>query len=103
MKVIYLGVELENPTKEQEIFPKNLNLGFTVTIKYADNGNYRGIIVIHNNVTEIHINYKTVGNPRVAIETDIHSTGGTREINDVDTLTIVDATEIATEYQMTKN
>ena len=60
-----------------------MNYGMQVTITYNENSHIGNIIETLNNVTEIHYNYVsaitgTVNPIRVAFESDIHGTGGTK-------------------------
>jgi hypothetical protein len=62
------------------------NLGMKVTIKFKKNSIYNGSTSILHNITEIHHNYNTVyasEGERIAFESDIHSTGCTYEVNDI--------------------
>jgi len=55
------------------------NYGFNVKIKYKD-----GKEEIRNNVTEIHYNYPSPIRGQVAFESDIHGTGGTVFIDEIE-------------------
>ena len=59
-----------------------MNFGNKVRLVRNINGNVFEEII--RNVTEIHYNYKTVEKePRVAIESDIHSTGFTFKVSEL--------------------
>ena len=65
-------------------------LGFDVEVKYNPHsalGKVRSYETFRN-VTEIHWRYNTYGEPRVAIETQIHGTGGTYALTDIEHLDI---------------
>ena len=91
-KLIFLGTELD-VNKEHELFPTNKTLGFDAIIVYK---NGRG--EIRHNLTEVHHLYKSPFEPGIAFESDIHSTGGTAKVQDIEAVVIVLATEKAKEY-----
>lgn len=80
-RLIYLGTPLDIG-KEHE-FRSDNEFGFDITITY--NG---GEIEFRNNITEVHHLYKSYS-PAIAFESDIHSTGGTVRLNDIDVVVIV--------------
>ena len=81
-KLIYLGTEL-NVNNEAELFAEN-KLGLDAIIVYND-----GRVETRNNLTEIHHLYKTPFKPSIAFESDIHSTGGTVDIEKINIVVIV--------------
>jgi hypothetical protein len=91
-KLFYLGTELD-VKKEHELFPTNKTLGFDAIIVYKDG---RG--EIRHNLTEVHHLYSSPFEPSIAFESDIHGTGGTAKVQDIDTVVIVLATSKADEY-----
>lgn len=74
----FLGNKL-NSELEWEFFADN-GLGFSVKIKFTD-----GKTQTFNNITEFHWRFKSHDKPSVALESDIHSTGGTRDIERIET------------------
>lgn len=80
--LIYLGTEL-NVNNEIELFAEN-ELGFDAVIIYND-----GSVETRNNLTEVHHLYKTPFEPGIAFESDIHGTGGTVKIENIDSVVIV--------------
>ena len=91
-KLIFLGTELD-VNKEHELFPTNKTLGFDAIIFYKD-----GHGEVRHNLTEIHHLFNTVFEPAIAFESDIHSTGGTAKVENIEVVIIVLATEKANEY-----
>lgn len=96
MKLIFLGEELDS-TKEHELV--DTGIGFYVTIKYKsmlNSGYYDESI---NNCTEVHNLYKTFGDRKcIAFESNIHQTGFTREIENVESVIIELADKIEQEF-----
>jgi hypothetical protein len=88
MKIIYLGEEIE-ATKEHELFSKN-EFGFKVTIQNTKESWYPEKEEIIHNCTEVHnlwsLNY--MGGASIAFESDIHRTGFTRRIDDIESVNI---------------
>jgi|LakMenEpi03Aug12_release.lakeMendotaPanAssembly.Ray.scaffolds.fasta_scaffold4151243_1 hypothetical protein len=80
--LIYLGTEL-NVNNEIELFTEN-KLGFDAVIIYNN-----GSVETRHNLTEVHHLYKTPFEPSIAFESDIHSTGGTVKVEDIDSVVIV--------------
>lgn len=80
-KLIYLGTEL-NINIEHELFTEN-KFGFDSIIIYKD-----GEVQTRNNLTEIHHLYKSPFDS-IAFESDIHSTGGTVRLDEIDIVVIV--------------
>lgn len=91
-KLIFLGTELD-VNKEHELFPTNKTLGFDAIIVYKN-----GHGEVRHNLTEVHHLFNTVFEPGIAFESDIHSTGGTAKVQDIEIVIIVLATEKAKEY-----
>lgn len=91
-KLIFLGTEL-NVNKEHELFPTDENLGFDAIIVYKDG---RG--EVRHNLTEVHHLYKSPFEPSIAFESDIHSTGGTAKVQDIEIVIVVLATSKAEQY-----
>ncbi len=81
MELIYLNNKL-NTSIEHEIFSDNEH-GFFVDVIYIDNKKQT-----FNNVTEVHYLYDSILDESVAFESDIHSTGCTRSINNIKQITI---------------
>lgn len=71
-------------------FKTGSEFGFKVTLVFKENSIYEKKQETFNNITEVHSNYANSG--RVAIESDIHRTGFTYKIKDVETLIIEEAT-----------
>ncbi len=91
-KLIYLGTEL-NVNKEHELFPTDKTLGFDAIIVYKD-----GHGEVRHNLTEVHHLFKSPFEQSIAFESDIHSTGGTAKVQDIEIVIVVLATEKAKEY-----
>lgn len=89
MKITYLNQELD-PNKEHELFKED-NLGFDITVQYSI---YQAPQTFYN-CTEFHWRYNESSewdkDKRVAFESDIHCTGSTRSIKDIDNVIIVEA------------
>lgn len=89
-------------TEEIEIFAENSKYGFNVTVIYnKDDWRFKYNPQVHHNVTEVHWLYNkedegqfTFYKPGVAIESDIHNTGGTRELESIEYILIEVATEL---------
>jgi len=97
-KLIYLGVELDN-TKQHELITDH-KFGFKVTVVFNENRLWPDKHEVFNNCHEVHFMYGANcgydgDGPRVAFESNIHSTGGTRALNQIDSITIELATENA--------
>jgi len=93
MKLFYLGEKVNN-RKEQNIESEGLEFGFCVEIKYKrDSWNYKYIqkAVLHN-CTQVHYGYTEMGTiqplTKIAFESDIHSTGFSGEIKDIESVNI---------------
>ncbi|MCK9445661.1 hypothetical protein M0Q50_02080 [bacterium] len=94
MKLIFLGEELDS-TKEQELV--DTGIGFYVTIKYKSNLVYHNECI--NNCTEVHNLYETFGDRKcIAFESNIHQTGFTREIENVESVIIELSDRIEQEF-----
>ena len=97
MKLIYLGEELDS-TKEKEIFSGS-KFGFNVIVVYKIDSwmsqhRKEQVVDIYNNCTEVHYLYETYGlNKRIAFESDIHRTGCTRNVDDIESVEIHIATK----------
>lgn len=99
-KFTYLGQELD-PSQEHELFSENEH-GFKVTVVFkAENwrhkdGTKKGVDIF-NNCTEVHSRYKSLGKTqnRCALESDIHRTGGTVNIDEIESINIELADETA--------
>ncbi len=81
MKLSFLQVELD-PNTEHEITADKLK-GLDTVVKFKN-----GKTETFNNLTEVHWDYSTIGNRRVAFETDIHGTGFTYEIDKIESVEI---------------
>ena len=86
---------------EIEILSQESEFGFDVIVKYKQDSRYQGKEVVHHNATEVHWMYNkedegtfSYYQPGVAIESDIHSTGGTRELQYIEYILIEVATEL---------
>lgn len=92
-ELIIDGVE-EPWSMELEIF--NEEFGFNVEITFKD-----GFVQTRNNCTEVHHLYQsiiTTKTKRSAFESDIHRTGGTVAIEEVDKIVVTTATKIEESY-----
>ncbi len=98
----FLGAELDS-SKEYELF-KNDGLGFNITVGYtADswNGRQGFPFSTFKNCTEFHWRYNEKSEISVkesAFESDIHGTGCTRKVNEIISVLIEYATEVAESY-----
>lgn len=81
MRKLYLGTKL-NINIEHELFTEN-EFGFDAIIIYKD-----GEVETRNNLTEIHHLYESQFES-IAFESDIHCTGGTVRLEDIDIVVIV--------------
>ena len=98
MKLIYLGEELDS-TKEKEILSGS-KFGFNVIVMYKIDSwmslhEKKQVVNTYNNCTEIHNRFtsKTREEPQIAFESDIHSTGCTRKLRDIESVDIHIATK----------
>jgi hypothetical protein len=95
MKLIVNGVELD-PNQELEIF--NDDKGFDIYVTYkpdsflAKHGVYEATV---HNCTEFHHLFSKESS---AFESDIHCTGGTRKVNELDCIIVSDATVLHETY-----
>jgi len=99
MKLIYLGQELDT-TKEHELFPpKGSEFGFKVDIKMTEESRYTVKETAYN-CTEVHHlwNENYMGGASIAFESNIHGTGFTRRIGDIESVTIELATKLYDTY-----
>jgi hypothetical protein len=101
--LLYLNGVLQDSTKELEVF--NEDKGFTVTVIYKIDSRYAKLLSISsqilNNCTEIHNLYNinwVHHTAKIAFESDIHMTGCTREIEDLEIVWITDALSIEENY-----
>ena len=98
MKLIYLGQELDT-TKEHELLTDS-EFGFKVDIKMTKESWYTVKEDTAYNCTEVHhlwsLDY--MGGSSIAFESDIHRTGFTRRINDIESVVIVLADRLFEEY-----
>ena len=83
-------------TKELEMFRPELGYNCFIKLNDGRDDDYR------YNCTEFHhlynMKYASSRGLSSAFESDIHGTGGTLDIRDIDSITIVDALKIHTEY-----
>ena len=88
MKLIYLGQELDT-TKEHELVTES-EFGFKVHIKYTRESWYPIREYYCHNITEVHHLFSEdyMGGPSIAFESDIHQTGFTRRISDIESVDI---------------
>lgn len=102
MKITYLGKELD-ASKEHELFSEN-EFGFKVTIQCTKESWYPEKEHIVYNCTEVHNlwskNY--MGGASIAFESDIHGSGFTRRIDDIESVTIEKADKLYDSYHSRK-
>lgn len=98
MKLIYLGQEIDS-TKEHELLTENV-FGFKVDIKYTNESWYPAKEDSAYNCTEVHhlwsLDY--MGGASIAFESDIHNTGFTRRIDDIEIVNIELADKLYDSY-----
>lgn len=94
MKLIYLGQELDT-TKEHELLFKS-EFGFKVDIKYTKESWYPTKEGTAYNCTEVHHLWSNdyMGGASIAFESDIHCSGFTRRIDDIESVNIEIANEL---------
>jgi len=85
-------------SQEHELFPE-CRFGFVAKLTYRDDSYYYKEHgekeVTYNNITEVHYAYDGyAGHDRCAFESDIHGTGGTVEIAQIESLLIECASQI---------
>lgn len=90
--LIYLDEELDN-NKEYELLSDN-EYGFDVKIIYGINSYHQEKEQYIHNVTEVHYLYKSFNGDRVAIESDIHSTGFNEYLKDIISIEINYSTKL---------
>lgn len=88
---------------EIEIFSneKDYPFGFNATVNFKKGSPYEGYVGVYHNLTEVHWLYNkkmskdfpTIEFLSVALESDIHGTGGTRKLKDIESIEIVPAKE----------
>ncbi len=102
MKLIHLGEELDSNI-EQEIFSGS-KFGFNATVTYKIDSwmsiaEKKQVIETYNNCTEIHNLYHSLDNDKkIAFESDIHSTGCNRKIEDIESVDIHISTKKEEEF-----
>lgn len=100
MKIFYLGEELDT-TKEHELFTDN-EFGFKIDIKYTQDSWYTTKDDTAYNCTEFHWRFNEdedwAREKCVAFESDIHRTGFTKEIKNIESVNIVLADKLYDEY-----
>ena len=98
MRITYLGKELD-VSKEHELLSKN-EFGFKVDIKHTEESWYTEKTDTAYNCTEVHhlwsVDY--MGGASIAFESDIHSTGFTRRIDTIESVTIELADKLFDSY-----
>lgn len=75
--------------------------GVNATVRFKQNSVYEGHVGVYHNLTEVHWLYNTELSKKwpdieelgVALESDIHGTGGTRKLVSIDSIEIVPATK----------
>lgn len=97
MNLIFKGNKLDCEL-EHELFSDS-EFGFEVTIGFKmDAQNYANRVWRLNNVFEVHFKYKSIVLKeelgRVAFESNIHHTGRTNNIDDINFIIITEATEL---------
>lgn len=92
----FCGVPLSTEVGK-EIFGLNIPHGYDVTVKYAavPFGVHTGTL---HNVTEVHHLYETPIGKRIAFESDIHMTGCTYDVKELDEVIIEPAQEKHKEF-----
>ena len=60
------------------------NQGMKITIIFKKSSIFEGRTVTLRNITEIHYNYPFSTEKRVAFESDIHGTGDTHNVSDIE-------------------
>jgi hypothetical protein len=98
MKLTYLGEELDS-TKEKEILSGS-KFGFNVIVVYKIDSwmskyEKEQVVDIFNNCTEVHNLFESFipREKRIAFESDIHHTGCTRNVDDIESVEIHIATK----------
>ena len=97
--VTYNNQELIN---EIEMFHDEMNIeyGFTAVIKYKDEwfpSRFEPSLKTVHNVTEVHHLYKSAHS---ALESDIHRTGGTYELDEIDYIQITPSDKIYDKFEV---
>ena len=88
----YLGVELDNTT-EHELMSDN-EFGFDVIIKSNLDNSWLGKEELFNNITNVHYLYESPFE-QIALESDIHLTGYTKELKHIKEIVIMNATKLS--------
>jgi hypothetical protein len=98
MKLIFLGEELDS-TKEKEILSGS-KFGFNVIVVYKMDSwmsqhKKEQVVDVFNNCTEVHHLFESIfpEKKRIAFESDIHRTGCTRNVDDIESVEIHIATK----------
>jgi hypothetical protein len=93
MTITFLGNKLDSLVEHE--LNSNNEYGFTVVVHkskelvengYSAKGKLRYFtipahVIVYHNVTEVHSRYREGLRPGIAFESDLHATGGTREIS----------------------
>ena len=91
-KLIYLGKELDVKTEHELI--NNFHFGVNCFITNID-----GTTDTRNNCTEVHHIYDSLSTrERIAFESDLHGTGGTRDIKEIQSVVITKADKMEDHY-----
>ena len=111
MTITFLGKQL-NASIEHKLQSTN-ELGFTVVVRkrseevrdgYTGDGRSKFFtipehIIVYHNVTEVHSRYRELpGQARIAFESDIQLTGGTREIDLTESVVITESKRLYKSY-----
>ncbi len=103
MKLIFLG-ELLDSNIEQILTHSN-KFGLKVSVVYNSDSwiskiEGEQVVEIFNNCTEIHHLYKTFdkNEKNIAFESDIHRTGYTRSVNDIESVEITNADKLEVDF-----
>lgn len=87
MKIFYKEIELDSSLEHELI--ADSKFGYNVVITFNGKGYYHGMWLV-TNIKEIHSRFSSLN--RIAFESDIHKTGRTNDIDDIESIEIVDAT-----------
>jgi len=70
-----------------------MEFGMNVKIKFHEGGTFGKANTTLYNVTEVHYNYPSLDNNRVAFESDVHGTGCTYDCTDIHEFEVTPATK----------
>jgi hypothetical protein len=100
MQLTFLGKQ-QDCNKELEVFSEpEHEFGFIAKVIFKQDSWYEYKEVFYTNLTEVHFRYNDVihNRSRVAFESDIHRTGCTKELDDIESIEVTKANMLYSSY-----